>query len=402
MDKPLLPSPSTQPTSSVLIPAPVGKAILRVETVYTSLSGPDLVQEWSELDASDTFGRTLRRFSTDGGHTWSSPITVFTPKETARGVERCGESALLFDAATGRLIRFYNWHIYPENRYTKDVARRILICWDCSSDGGVTFAQPQQLIVDGGTAEAWAPGIRFGDNSAMISFCAPFIDDKGRIILPATRFSEIRDDMPTYRLPMEAGCFIGEWEADRIIWRMSEMMTVEAKLSSRGMCEPATAQLRDGRFLMICRGSNAGMPEAPARKWMSTSPDAMHWEPFAPLGYDDGSLFYSPAAGSRLIRYSRTGKLYWIGNIVGANPDGNYPRHPLQIAEVDEERLAIRRDSVRVIDDRREGECETLQLSNFRAYEDRETGEIVVTLARLMGVSWEPRTAPGLQIRFIP
>jgi len=43
----------------------------------------------------------------------------------------------------------------------------------------------------------------------------------------------------------------------------------------------------------------------------------------------------------------------------------------------------VKRESMTVIDTRREGEAESLQLSNFGVYEDRETRDIVVTLPRL-------------------
>ena len=94
----------------------------------------------------------------------------------------------------------------------------------------------------------------------------------------------------------------------------------------------------------------------------------------------------------------KSGKLYWIGNITDHTVYGNFPRYPLQIVEVDEATGAAIRDSLTVIDTRREGETERIQLSNFEILEDRETGILEVTLCKLgqfderspfFGESWQ-------------
>ena len=48
-----------------------------------------------------------------------------------------------------------------------------------------------------------------------------------------------------------------------------------------------------------------------------------------------------------------------------------------------EEDVTVMRGSLTVIDTRRPGEEDTLQLSNFGLYEDRRTQEIVIALPRL-------------------
>ena len=73
-----------------------------------------------------------------------------------------------------------------------------------------------------------------------------------------------------------------------------------------------------------------------------------------------------------------------MGNlcIEGVRPNGNMPRSPLVIAEVQEEPFALKRDTLTVIDRRVPGEPPTLQLSNFRFYQDRENGDAVLFLTR--------------------
>ena len=53
---------------------------------------------------------------------------------------------------------------------------------------------------------------------------------------------------------------------------------------------------------------------------------------------------------------------------------------PLVIAEVDEKIPALKRSTVTAIDDRKPGESEKLQFSNFSLLENRETHELEMLL----------------------
>ena len=135
----------------------------------------------------------------------------------------------------------------------------------------------------------------------------------------------------------------------------------------------------------MCRGSNAVWPERPGYKWLTFTEDgAETWSDPTPLLYDDGRPVPSSATGCALPRSSVTGKLYWIGNIASdaEKVEGNWPRSPLVIAEVREEPLAIRTDTITVIDERGPGDSPKTQISNFRFYQDRENGNIVLFAAR--------------------
>jgi len=101
------------------------------------------------------------------------------------------------------------------------------------------------------------------------------------------------------------------------------------------------------------------------------------------LRYGDGEAFYSPSAFAKLLRHSRTGRLYCFLNICPVPPNGNSPRYPLYMAEVDEALPALRRESLVLIDTREGGDTEQLHLSNFSVLENRETGTIELYLTRL-------------------
>ena len=174
-------------------------------------------------------------------------------------------------------------------------------------------------------------------------------------------------------------CFAGRWDraAQTYRWTAGRRVSISPEVSSRGLMEPEAAELRDGRVLVIWRGSDT--PGTPGRKWYSVSEGGVSAEGGLTLGevrelrYDDGTRFYSPSSYHRMLRHSASGRLYWIGNISPVPPRGNWPRYPLVIAEVDEATPSIHRHTVTVIDDRRPGQGPEVQFSNFSLLENRET-----------------------------
>lgn len=389
---------------SIAIPSPrENVAIMNTRTAYVSATGSELLQEYPELVASDTFGGVFRRKSLDNGKTWSPAENVYTPQETTTGVKREGESSLLFHAGTNRIFRFLNDHVYPSGVHSKDVMRLTRIYYQQSDDKGKTFGEPQQLIVDGFSPENWAPDTTFGENCIAISFCNPFEDHNGRIILPGHWIPTLDQAHPKFYqvLPMQAVCFIGTCEKDgKVRWSMGERISISPELSSRGLCEPTIAELKDGRFLAICRGSNILLEDVPGRKWIAVSETGgKTWGKVSELAFDDGEFILSPATGSQLIRHCRSGDLYWIGNIVNCRTDGNKPRHPLCIAKIDEKDCRLIRSSMAIIDNKEAGDTDSLQLSNFRTYVDRETGEFVLTMARIFEKGCTQLTSPAYEYR---
>ncbi|HIE14885.1 TPA: exo-alpha-sialidase, partial [Candidatus Bathyarchaeota archaeon] len=224
--------------------------------------------------------------------------------------------------------------------------------------------------------------------SLAISCSFPIKTSKRKIILPAQikafdEYGNIWFPFKNYFSPFyESIVLIGEWRKGKVAWEKGGKVTIDPNISCR-LCEPAVAELEDGRLLMICRGDNGAFPDKPGYKWVSISDDGgYNWTKPQPLTFDDGTKLFSPSSCSHLFRSWRTGKLYWIANVLKQNPVGNRPRYPLIIAEIDEDKLAVKRKSMLVIDDRMPGEPELVQLSNFRCYQDRATGDLVMIMAR--------------------
>jgi len=165
-------------------------------------------------------------------------------------------------------------------------------------------------------------------------------------------------------------------------WSPSTRQYISPELSSRGLLEPDVAVLENGHLLVVMRGSNT--ETTPGRKWMTVSTDGgKTLSPVEEFRYDDGSSFYSPSSIHTFVRSGKNGRLYWLANIVDQPPKGNGPRYPLYIAEIAEDEVAVRRDSLALVDRREESDPEELQLSNFSVIEDRESLDIEIYLTRI-------------------
>ena len=120
-----------------------------------------------------------------------------------------------------------------------------------------------------------------------------------------------------------------------------------------------------------------------------------------------------PAAFAEFIRSPTTGRAYWFGNILDHPVTGQLPRYPLALAEFDENRLCLVRDSVTIIQDLPSGApaCERedgpftsenqcgRRYTNWGSYIDRRTGEIVMTLPEQPKTSWDDFTSDCIEIR---
>ena len=164
-------------------------------------------------------------------------------------------------------------------------------------------------------------------------------------------------------------------------WSASNPQFVIPEISSRGLLEPDATVLKNGTVLVVCRGSDT--TATPGRKWMTYSEDrGKTLAVVEEFRYDDGTSFYSPSSIHRFIRAAKNSRLYWFANITQEPPSGNQPRYPLQIAEIDENRMAVKRESLIVVDDRGEKDGNLLQLSNFFLLENRETLDIEIYMTR--------------------
>jgi len=191
-------------------------------------------------------------------------------------------------------------------------------------------------------------------------------------------------DKPAHCRDLGGACFVGRWDKQSCLYqcKRGNCVWLPRSVVSRGFMEAAIAELRDGRLLVVYRGT--GTSETPGQKWYTVSSDGgMTLSKVQELKYDDGTRFYSPSSYHRMLRSSATGRLYWIGNICPEPPRGNSPRYPLVIAQVDEDVPALNRSTMTVIDDCLPSDSADLQLSNFSLIENRRTHCFEVFLTRI-------------------
>lgn len=354
---------------------------------YTSARGLNLTSVEQRISRSDTIDVAYLRRSRDNGRTWSEPDEIKTGEKRPEGTWRKHLRSGIVDPASRKLVEFWIEGVLPTDDPLEGL-RQWNIRYRVNGNG------PELDIIHEGSEYNAAhplPGVWRGKNSAMIGdqACVPLASlDRRSILVPAM----ITPIDAQGRLFNPGGGYTyhdsvvlhGRAQGDgRYRWRMSDRVAGDPHRSTRGMDEPTLAWLRNGRLLMVMRGSNDRQPVLPSHRWVSLSSDrGFTWTKPEPWTYSNGDSFYSPSACSQLLAHS-SGRLFWLGNITNENPRGNRPRYPFWIGEVDLDSGRIRKDSLRMIDNLAPGEDPILMLSNFYAREDRRTREIVLHMSRL-------------------
>ena len=343
---------------------------------------------------------TYQARSTDNGQTWSpcQPTPDFTAGLPANF--RRNPYPGFVDPVNGRMLSVF----FAMDR--DDVDRKIdepaetesdsYIRYRVSLDGGKTFLFDEPVIQKGDyNFKHPLEGLHLGRNAIFLGDmgCRPIRTRQGNVIVPAQmtilndqgKLENYDNGWDFYHSLM----LIGTWRDDnRLDWQVSEQIKADPKRTVRGLYEPTLSEMPDGRILCVMRGSN-GLKndpnhQLPSRKWYSVSSDGgFHWTAPEPWRYANGKDFSSPSSMSQLIPHSN-GRYYWIGNIAPADCQGNAPRYPLVIGEVDPKSMMLIEESVVTIDTRDPDEPAGMQLSNFYACEDRATGDIVLPMQRWM------------------
>ena len=348
---------------------------------------------------SDLGAEPRRRWSSDNGRTWSEFAKLPNAHWKEGGYQCCwGGGAYLYDTHTSVLVSIWLRQALRGSKMLNQSFSRI------SRDNGRTWSKPQLLRYEQGDDFPGIPPTPKGNLTHNQGYPGQTtIRHSNGTIIHALAIVNIPKDAPdpnpekisaflcaADERAIGSLCMIGKWNKKKqdYDWTAGKPVWLPRKLSTRGLLEPAFAELKDGRLLVIWRGSKDGLSgelkrKNQGRKLFSVSKDGgLTLSKPRELKYDDGSRFYSPSSIHSLIRHSVSGKLYWIGNISKGPASGNSPRYPLVIAEVDEEKVALKRSTVTIIDDRRPGEPAHLQLSNFSLLENRETHDFELYLTR--------------------
>ena len=377
-----------------------GQTPMASVVTYITPTGPDLLLRIYWSIGNDTWDEHYDLISHDHGRTFAEPSLACRSEPVAEGGRMSfGETAGLYHPERDRLAVITNYGFEPSREANSP---------DYPHRAHIVVAPPAEVRSTAATVTDFGFPQGF-----YMSFCHPMVDSRGRMLFS---YQTVMRDTPDLGLVArgfaeragypgvmsdywEAGVLVGTYgEGGEVAWRVGQPQPFDVALTSRGMCEPTIAELRDGRFAMICRGSNAlwegiKWEPRPGYKWLSYSEDGCEtWSQPAPLPCADGGLIESSATGSWLFRSERNGKLYWIGNLCihGIAAQGNHPRTPLVICEMAEGPVAIRRETITIIDQSAPHESEFVQHSNFRAYQERGTGDVILFMNRFFERgSWE-------------
>jgi hypothetical protein len=364
------------------------------------------------IRSSDWVEKPRKRISANNGRTWSEWEIIDEKSKmqgncTMKGGETQGGTGP-YDPVSRRLIKPVFQRIIkgkPEVAMSEIWKGNRLFCdhgfYQLSDDDGLTWGEAFQLIYEEGpdfNPEDWVDEKYYRTNEMYIGNAITL--KNGSVVISATipiPFMDEEDrNMPSifpnnYREGCVGGaiCFVGCWDKSlqNYNWKGSKPVFLPRRISTRGLDELHISELLNGKLLLVIRGSNTGLDplKCPGRKWFSVSNDGgLTWTEVKDIRYDTGEQLYSPASMSSTFRSSENGKLYWVGNISERPVEGNAPRYPLQIIEIDEEIICFKKETMTIIDDRDPvHDSESLQLSNYSILENRETKEVEIYLTRL-------------------
>ncbi|MGD0259042.1 MAG: sialidase family protein [Verrucomicrobiota bacterium] len=344
--------------------------------------------------------RSGDNISLNNGHTWTTvPMQPDFVSGLPHGYRRTPVTSVL-DPFTGRLITIINAMDTPgldPTVHEPPVAlETFYLRYRVSADGGKTWGFDEPIVQAGGfTAQRPFEGVWVGKNAIYLGDlgCIPIVTRAGGVLLPA----QTTPLGPDGKLWNPSGghtytdvlVLIGTWtNGNRLSWRASQRVVGDPKRTTRGLFEPTLAEFRDGRILMVMRGSNGGKAdprcELPGYKWFAISRDGGEtWSTPAPWTFEDGQAFFSPSSMSALFRHS-SGRCFWAGNLSPQNCRGNLPRWPLVVGEVDPRSLKLVHSSVLTVDTQRPEDKNhgRLDLSHLTLLEDRENKQIILAYPR--------------------
>ena len=343
---------------------------------YVSKTEPVLIHCHGWQDYSDGYDDYSVSFSSDNGKTWSPDEVRWKSRAVPEGRIRFAEPAAFFDSEKEKLIVVIDQVLYPNDKLNVDAEYTLI--QETYDPKRKQWSEPRTLTFP-------------GERSPAMSFSFPIKTSRGRLLFPGMRKTvdaagKAIHFQKTWAPVDEVITLIGEYgPSDEISWRLGKPLKIAPETSSRGLDENTLAELPDGRIAAVCRGDNSAFPEKRSYKWLSFSrDDGATWSAPEPLPATGGEPIESGANGSALFRSIKNGKLYWMGNLAldGERARGNWPRSPLVIAEVQEEPFALRRETIFKVDERTLPDSPKTQLSNFRFYQDRATGDLVIYLTR--------------------
>lgn len=380
---------------------------------YAANEGLTIIERMSTQSKSDFTDTVVQRISRDNGRTWSDFEAVESKTDESRnqGIHQLTNISgpSVYNSVHGHTVSFGGNRIWKDG---SDAAAKKY--WS----GDSRFMPIHSFItVEDGDGVKYTELVKYqsGNDFDPSNWLDPeFFFRNVCLVHGSIEVTNDGDILFTAEVPMRACCEMlgrdindyfpsapdfpcgivlmrGHFDGRRYELTCGRPIVIDEKRSTRGFNEPAMTMLENGRIVVITRGSNAKMSwygedfvKMDGHKWYAYSDDGgkTFSEPI-PWRYDDGTIIHSSATCARIVRDPKTGRRYWIGNITSPEVDGNFPRYPLCMVELERTTGLAVKSSFTIIDTKREGEPERIQLSNFNLLQNRETGELEVMLSKI-------------------
>ncbi|HPJ76449.1 MAG TPA: sialidase family protein [Clostridia bacterium] len=362
-------------------------------TVAYCNNSDEMIMNFDLFNGSDSNTGSLILRSLDNGLTWQEQhmIEKSYVYDFKNSWVKSGYGALYTDEVANVMVYFANDTYWEENKLASLWRMRTLY-YRISFDNGHTWTDKKYIIQKGMSYDKthFIKEVEFEKN--MAAMVSPLVvrSQDGTLLL-SVQIQVLNDDgtllNPTGMGFMKAGALKGTWNKDKLEyeWDINQYVTVGLDKSVRGLYEPTFGLLDNNKVIMIMRNSNYRQSDKIiGTKFYSVSNDNGYtWSEPKMLTFNDGSIMYSSSCIPKLLNHSNN-KLYYIGVINEKNPEGNLPRYPLCIAEVDKKSCKVIKDTVMVIDTKRsnhetmEKTSNVVDYSNHGVYEDKLTGNLVV------------------------
>ena len=236
---------------------------------YTRATQNSLIRADQEIYRADSVDRVQFSISDDNGKTWTPTENIQTTLPEGTGTRQISYRSGVADPVTDRFIQIYNSAYWPTDN-PLDGMKRWLPHYRVSEDGGRTWIIDEPIIQSGAEYDASHPmaGVWEGRNCCMqgdlgsVPLCLP----TGEILVPV-QISPVGADghyhHPTHGYTFtDAAVLIGKWNVSgKMDWELSERISIDENVSTRGLIEPTLGILSDNRLLMVMRGSNDGRPD---------------------------------------------------------------------------------------------------------------------------------------------
>jgi hypothetical protein len=357
---------------------------------YVRAQGSALLQYvdiQSYKDKSFYTSQTYERVSQDNGKSFTERnLEACAKSEDLGEAEQVLGASLVLDEKRDLLFRFrrsqkgcyragddHFWNLMMSTRKS---------WYQISRDGGDTWGELKQIIDSrpGFDGDNWSAVTQYGKNGAVPTDFT--FNEEGDVIAAFSLYNyhAMKEGALSYAVVYARGTWKesdGEFD-----WTFGDVVELPPDVSSYGCIEPCTVSLGGGRLANAMRCQGDASRGIYSLRYVTHSEDSGRtWSEPAPLCYDDGSTVWNPAAYASFFRSSKTGKVYFVSNILDEPVYRQAPRYRLAIAEFDSDRMCLVRDSVHIIQEKPDDAPAARRYSNWSKYEDRETQELVLLLA---------------------